>query len=222
MQRSLAAVFFDVDGVLLDSLPQHLQICRDKAAEFGLNLKIPTVDEMRRIISRGVKVSPMSEFFRAVGFPATLIKRAVADYEGEFMKHYRPNAFPGVTEALTALHKAGLKLGLVTSNTRSNILPALAHVIHYFEDSCVFFYDDYPEPRPKVWFLAEGARILRLAPSRCVYVGDQPADADAAQAAGFQFLGVSYGWGIEWRGGQLEFVANVRDIPDRLTALALN
>src|SRR5262249_29474188 len=27
-------VFFDVDGVLLDSLPQHLRICADKASEF--------------------------------------------------------------------------------------------------------------------------------------------------------------------------------------------
>jgi beta-phosphoglucomutase-like phosphatase (HAD superfamily) len=99
MGRSPAAVFFDVDGVLIDSLPQHLQICHDKAAEFGLNLRIPTVEEMRRIISRGAKVSPMSEFFRAVGFPETLIKRAVDDYEREFMQRYRPRAFPGVNEA---------------------------------------------------------------------------------------------------------------------------
>jgi beta-phosphoglucomutase-like phosphatase (HAD superfamily) len=38
MAPSLAAVFFAVDGVLIDSLPQHLQICRDKAAELGLDL----------------------------------------------------------------------------------------------------------------------------------------------------------------------------------------
>ena len=46
------AVFFDVDGVLVDSLPQHLQICHDKAIEFGLELKIPTVDEFRQRIRR--------------------------------------------------------------------------------------------------------------------------------------------------------------------------
>ena len=222
MTSSLAAVFFDVDGVLIDLLPQHLQICRDKAIEFGLNLNIPTVEEMRRIISRGTKVSPMSEFFRAVGFPGEHIRRAVDDYEREFMQRYRPRAFAGVDETLAALHKARLKLGLVTSNTRSNVIPALAHVIRYFEEACLFFYDRYPEPRPKSWYLAEGARVLGLAPSQCVYIGDQPADADAAQAAGFQFLGVKYGWGIEWRSGQLEFVGSVRDIPDRLTMPALN
>ena len=29
-------VFFDVDGVLLDSLPKHLAICADKAREYGV------------------------------------------------------------------------------------------------------------------------------------------------------------------------------------------
>ena len=65
MPASLRAVFFDVDGVLIDSLPQHLQICRDKAREFGLRLKIPNVDEFRELVRRGIKVSPMRHFFLA-------------------------------------------------------------------------------------------------------------------------------------------------------------
>ena len=72
MRAGLKGVFFDVDGVLVDSLPQHLQICRDKAAEFGLNLRIPSIDEFRQLVSRGTKVSPMRCFFLAVGFPEHL------------------------------------------------------------------------------------------------------------------------------------------------------
>jgi phosphoglycolate phosphatase-like HAD superfamily hydrolase len=49
LPQPLQAVFFDVDGVLIDSLPEHLQICRDKAAEFGLKLTIPTIEEFRRV-----------------------------------------------------------------------------------------------------------------------------------------------------------------------------
>jgi beta-phosphoglucomutase-like phosphatase (HAD superfamily) len=44
----LQAVFFDVDGVLLDSLPQHLAFCRAKAEKYGLHLRIPTVEEFKR------------------------------------------------------------------------------------------------------------------------------------------------------------------------------
>ena len=80
------AVFLDVDGVLLDSLPQHLAICAEKADAYGLHLRIPDVAAFRRLVAEGVKVSPMYDFFRAVGFPGDVAVRATKDYEREFMQ----------------------------------------------------------------------------------------------------------------------------------------
>ena len=62
MPFPLEAVFFDIDGVLIDSLPEHLRICRDKAIEFGLKLKIPTVEEFREMVRRGTKVESDAVF----------------------------------------------------------------------------------------------------------------------------------------------------------------
>lgn len=219
MSASLKATFFDVDGVLVDSLPQHLQICRDKAAEFGLPLKIPTVEEFRRLISNGTKVSPMHYFFLAVGFPESLARRAVADYEREFMQHYKPKTFPEIDRMLATLRSAGMKLGLVTSNTRSNVVPAMGEALRYFERNCLFFFDRYPQPKTKSWCLLEGARLLSLAPQDCVYVGDQPADAAAAHDAGTRFLGVTYGWGILQNEGRYETADGVDEIPRKLIGL---
>jgi phosphoglycolate phosphatase len=213
------AVFFDVDGVLVDSLPQHLRICQDKAIEFGLKLKIPTLEEFRQLIRRGTKVSPMLYFFLAVGFPDDLAARAVVDYEKEFTLHYRPGAFSGINNMLTTLQSAGLKLGLVTSNTRANVVPALGNAMQYFEKSCLFFFDRYPEPKSKSWCLAEGARLLRLEPQACVYVGDQPADATAAREADVRFLGVTYGWAISEDDKQYETVKSITEISDNLVGL---
>jgi N-acetyl-D-muramate 6-phosphate phosphatase len=213
------AAFFDVDGVLIDSLPQHLQICHDKAIQFGLKLKIPTVDEFRQLVRRGTKVSPMRYFFLAVGFPEDLAERAVADYEREFIQRYRPNTFAGVGKMLNTLKTGGLKLGLVTSNTRANVVPVLGDAMQYFEESCLFFFDRYPEPKPKSWCLAEGARLLHLEPQTCVYVGDQPADAIAAREAGVRFLGVTYGWGISEDDKQYEIANSVDEISDKLIGL---
>ena len=216
MQATLRAVFFDVDGVLVDSLPQHLQICRDKAIEFGLNLKIPSVDEFRQLVSQGTKVSPMRYFFLAVGFPEAFATRAVADYEKEFMQRYRPKAFAGVDKMLTTIRTAGLKIGLVTSNTRANVVPALGNAMQYFEESCLFFFDRYSEPRAKSWCLAEGAHLLGLDPQTCVYVGDQPADVTAARDAGLRFLGVTYGWSIFQNDNQCETASSVTEISAKL------
>jgi HAD superfamily hydrolase (TIGR01509 family) len=219
MPASLRAVFFDVDGVLIDSLPQHLQICGDKAMEFGLRLKIPNIDEFRELVRRGVKVSPMRYFFLAVGFPEDLAERALADYEREFMKRYRPTAFAGVDKMLAALRKARLGLGLVTSNTRANVVPALVNAMEHFDERCLFFFDRYPEPKTKPWCLAEGARLFGVEPPECVYVGDQPADATAADEAQTRFLGVTYGWGISQRDQQYETAKSILEISDKLISL---
>ena len=219
MPAPLRGVFFDVDGVLIDSLPQHLQICRDKAMEFGLRLNIPNVDEFRELVRRGIKVSPMRYFFLAVGFPEDLVKRAVVEYEKEFMERYRPKAFPGVDKMLATLRKAGLDLGLVTSNTRANVVPALGNAIEYLDERCLFFFDRYPEPKTKPWCLAEGARLLGVGRPECVYVGDQPADATAATEAHTRFLGVTYGWGISQSDQQYETAKNILEISDKLIGL---
>jgi N-acetyl-D-muramate 6-phosphate phosphatase len=213
------AVFFDVDGVLVDSLPQHLQMCHDKAVEFGLKLKIPSVDEFRQLVRRGTKVSPMRYFFLAVGFPEDLAARAVADYEREFIQRYRPKLFPRVDKMLNTLVTAAPKLGLVTSNTRANVVPLLGNAMRYFDERCLFFFDQYSGPKKKSWCLAEGARLLGLEPKACVYVGDQPADAIAAHEAGVRFLGVTYGWGISQDDKQYETAESILEIPNKLIGL---
>jgi len=216
MPGLIQAVFFDVDGVLIDSLPQHLQICRDKAREFRLRLEIPDLNGMRRLISDGVKVSPMIEFFRAVGFPEKYAAKAVTDYEREFMQRYHPTLFYGVEAMLRTLHQAGQRLGLVTSNTRANVAPVLTDVMQYFDPSCTFFYDEYQFEMTKSECLAEGSRRLELPASRCTYVGDQPADAVAARKAGTRFLGVTYGWGLLGSGPDMDMARSVSEIPAKL------
>lgn len=189
-------VFFDVDGVLLDSLPQHLAMCADKAREYGLALAVPDLQQFRRMVASGVKVSPMLDFFLAVGFPPRLARRALDAYEREFAQRYRPDMFAGIAAMLQRLRKAGHPMGLVTSNIAANVEPPLRDVMANFDRRCLFYFDWYDPPRSKSWCLAEGARILAADPQDCVFVGDQPADAAAAREAGWRFLGVSYGWGL--------------------------
>ncbi len=139
MLRFIQAAFFDVDGVLIDSLPQHLELCRDKAKEFQINLKVPSIDEFRAAVSAGVKVSPMLDFFLAIGFPEEDANRAVATYDKEFATRYHPPAFEGVDSMLRALRDQGARLGIVTSNTRENVTPVLAESLDAFDHSCLFF-----------------------------------------------------------------------------------
>jgi phosphoglycolate phosphatase-like HAD superfamily hydrolase len=204
------AAFFDVDGVLLDSLPQHLAFCRDKAREYGLvNVKVPSVPEFRRLISAGVRVSPMYEFFVAVGFLPQWAEQGVADYDQSFMKRYQPQPFDGVAELLKSLYDVGFTLGLVTSNVRANVEPALGELMRYFAPRCTFYYDSCPKnTRGKSDFLKAGAQVLHVVASDCIYVGDQTADQLAAEEAGFVFVPVTYGWGFAESGSPLKSAAD--------------
>lgn len=211
------AAIFDVDGVLLDSLPQHLRICDDKAREYGLQgFKAPTVAEFRRMVGSGVRVSPMLDFFLALGFPPPLAQRGVEDYEREFMSRYHPDAFEGVEAMLQTVHAAGIHIGLVTSNTRANVEPALGRAMRYFDQRCVFYFDSFPEPPGKAWCLTECARALGLSTADCAYVGDQPADERAAAQAKMGFLGVTYGWGLTPERTDLHLVNDVAEVAGAL------
>jgi HAD superfamily hydrolase (TIGR01549 family) len=216
MAVPIEAVIFDVDGVLIDSLSQHLQACRDIAAEFGLALEIPSEDEFRRMVAAGQKVSPMLNFFLAVGFPPGEAERATLVYEKEFSRRYRLSLFEGVEEMLARLCAAGLQLGLVTSNTRSNVLPVLGDARKYFDPSGLFFLDSEPGPREKFWYLERCAQALARSSASCIYVGDQPADIFAAQKAGLQFLGVAYGWGLVEASNDFAIVRNVEGLTEKL------
>nr|WP_329722434.1 HAD family phosphatase [Caldimonas sp.] len=197
MPTPLQAIMFDVDGVLLDSLPQHLQICIDKAREYGLGgLAVPDAEGMRRKIAGGLRVSPMRNFFLAVGFPPAQADRAVVDYEREFVQSYRPQAFAGIGPMLARLRDAGCTLGLVTANTRSNVEPALGAALELFDPRCRFYFDSFAVARSKAWCLQESARVLDVALADCAYVGDQPADIEAAEVSRMRFLGVTFGWGL--------------------------
>ena len=81
----------------------------------------------------------MYNFFIAVGFPDDLAHKAVRDYEQEFVTKYRPELFEGTVETLSRISRTGTRLGLVTSNTRGNVIPILGGALGFFDPSCMFF-----------------------------------------------------------------------------------
>jgi len=211
------AVFFDVDGVLLDSLAAHLSYCADKAREYGLSgITVPDETSFRLQVSEGMRISPMLAFFRALGFDDASAQRGAADYGREFRVRHHPLPFAGVGAMLQRLREAPVPLGLVTSNTRANVERALGPLLHHFVPECCLYVDSFPVERSKDWCLQEGARRLGVLPAHCVYVGDQPNDARAAQKAGMGFLGVSYGWGLVTGQNDLPLVSCVEDIAPAL------
>lgn len=213
--KTISLVIFDVDGVLLDSLAPHLRICRDLNDEYSLGLSIPGMDEFRRMVAHGIKVSPMEDFFKAVGFTEDQAKKADEYYKVNFMKRYAPKPFVGVDQMLAKLGATGQTLGIVTSNVRANVDDALGSSMRHFNADCIFTKEGGQSPsKPEALKLC--AEKLGVDPGRCLYVGDQPNDWKAARAAHVQFLGVTYGWGITGEATDFPTVNDVGELAEYL------
>jgi HAD superfamily hydrolase (TIGR01549 family) len=215
----LRVALFDADGVLLDSLTPHLKICEDKSKEYGLGLNIPTPSEFKQMARGGVQVSPMKEFFLAVGFPLDFAEKANQQYQRIFMQAYAPRPFSRLRETLSALQSRGMKLGIVTSNIEKNVAGALGDSIEFFPEGSIFSKDNM-DGKPKSEAITAALCRFQAAPSEAIYVGDQLADWEAAKAAGVAFLGAAYGWGISEEDKEFPIVREISEIYAFIAACA--
>ena len=117
----------------------------------------------------------MKLFFEAVGFRSPHTEQAVEFYNQFFMRDYRPELFPDVSQLLNRLIKENIIIGIITYNLRTNIESALGPLMAYFNADLVFSKDD-PNFQSKSGALQLVADKLKIDAKDILYVGDQQAD----------------------------------------------
>jgi phosphoglycolate phosphatase-like HAD superfamily hydrolase len=101
-------------------------------------------------------------------------------------------AVPQLMDALRHLRRSGIRLGIVTTNSETNVHDYL--VTHGWEWLFSFIYADCALFEKGVVL----ERLLdehRIKPSQLVYVGDEPRDIMAAHEAGVRSIAVT--WGVK-------------------------
>ena len=185
------AIFFDLDGTLIDSAP-----------DLGA-----AADKMRT--DRGIPALPLADYRPMAGAGARgMLKIGFgmtpehADYEvmrEEFFQNYEKNltertyAFDGVGDMLRVLDEQGIVWGIVTNKSRRFTDPLARQMPLLHGAKAVVSGDTTPHAKPHPAPLFEAARIAAVEPANCWYVGDDKRDMDAAHAAGM--LSVAAAWG---------------------------
>ena len=196
MLRKPEMILIDVDGTLVDSVPD-LGYCVDTMMT---QLGRPAWGEarVRDWVGNGVE---------------RLVKRAlVGALEGEpepadferayplFLELYAENTskrsilYPGVREGLDLLKGAGYRLGCVTNKAAQFTEPLLQDLGVYDDFSIVISGDTLPKKKPDPAPLLHGAAFFGSEPGNALMVGDSVSDVKAARAAGFQIICMSYGY----------------------------
>ena len=211
MKARLRAVLFDLDGTLVDTLP-------DLAASVNFALgrlerPVRTLGEIRGFIGDGV-----TQLLRDSLGPAHggLVESALQLFTPHYLEHcaVRSALYPGVAETLDRL--SGFPLGVVTNKPEAPSLKLL-RALGLAERFKVFICGDtLPVKKPDPAMVREAARRLGVPPESTILVGDAPGDVRAAHGAGALALGVGFGYrpAEELRAAGADFIAErFSDIP---------
>ena len=176
-------LLLDVDGTLVNSEAALYASLDDTMKELGLPAPTP---EIRELAMHGTS----EQVFERAGArdPETAVR-----VWNRLYSQIPTQLYPGIRDALDALHGMGCRLGLVTSRTHTECAmdPTLAPLLTLMEiQVCVEDTSEHkPSPRPILY----AAERLRVSPREILYVGDSPTDAQSAAAAGVDFALARWG-----------------------------
>ncbi len=217
----IQAVLFDLDGTLIDTIPDLAFGLNQMLRKFG---KEPlSVDQVSSMVGRGA-LDLMERVFKARGIATNEknLKTAVNQY-CDIMVHNgcsHSAVFPGVFDSLTKLKSLGIKTAIVTNKPRSMTDAVVSEKgLLQFVD-CVVAAGDVPSVKPQpemLWFACEKLGVL---PQQAVMVGDSSNDALAAKNAGMQVCLVTTGYNGEMSISQWANENGFPNVFDSITAVS--
>ena len=193
---AIKGVTIDLDGTLLDTIPDLAAAANGMLAELG-RPPLP-LETIRTFVGKGIQNLVERTLAGHIdgGADAESVARAMPIYE----KHYtavngrHTTIYPGVKEGLEKLKAMGLPLAVVTNKSGRFTLPLLEEVgfAPYFET--VVSGDTLPRKKPYPDPLLHACKALEIAPRDMLMIGDSLNDTQAARAAGCPVFCVTYGY----------------------------
>jgi len=189
-------IAFDLDGTLVDSAPD-LALSIDRMLE-EMGRSPAGLARVRSWIGNGVDMlvkRALSFEMWPQGEPqgfAEALPRFMAIYADHVCAH--SSLYPGVMAGITTLRAQGYQLACLTNKHSRFTLPLLeklgiARYLDYVGSGDQFTHHK-PHPEP----LLRTATHFGLAPEECLMVGDSENDVQAARAAGYNIVCVTYGY----------------------------
>ena len=184
-------IVFDLDGTLLDTLPDLVVVTNQALAELGFPPR--STDEIHSFVGNGVRAL----MYQAVpeNTPDTQAEEALAHWKAlvPTYKNDVTKPYPGMPEALARLGERGVRLGVLSNKFDAGVqqvmnqfMPGVFSVMHGEGE-------DIPR-KPDPTGLLRTIGELGSKPARTAYVGDSPGDVRTARNAGTFSIGVAWGY----------------------------
>ena len=194
--NKLKAIAFDLDGTLIDSVPDLTAATQGALKE----LLLPSCSEqqVRSWVGNGAKVLMQRALTHSLSAPVS--EDVLDNAMPVFMRHYQANLqqhsqlYPGVLQVLARLDELGYSMAVVTNKPHRFAVPLLAafNIDHHFKE--VLGGDSLDKMKPDPLPLTHLLIKWQLEPEALLMVGDSKNDILAAKAAGISSIGLTYGY----------------------------
>jgi phosphoglycolate phosphatase len=187
----LQAVFFDLDGTLVDSAPDLVVAMQRLRAELGETAV--DVTAIGEVVSKGGRAMLRRGFPDADDARIDLLLPRFLDlYAEAIATHTR--LYAGMDDVLVALERSGIRWGVVT-NKPGRLARALLAAIDLDRRCAAMVSGDClplrkPDPAP----LLHACALAGVDAGRSVYVGDDMRDIEAGKRAGMKTIAAGWGY----------------------------
>lgn len=182
------AVIFDMDGVIVDSMPYHYLAWYEALRPFGV--RVTCFDVYAKEGERWQK--SLEDFLLRAGKKPTkkmlakifLLRRKI------FKRYFKRYIFSGAQDFLACLKRKGYLLGLVTGTPEAEIKKILSARLRGLFD-CIIAGDHVKNGKPHPEPYLNCAKMLGLRPGDCAVVENAPYGIESAKRAGMFCFAVS-------------------------------
>ena len=189
-------VMFDLDGTLVDSVPD-LAAAVDQML-LALGRPAAGVGAVRHWVGNGARVLVRRALAGALEHEAVEeaeAERALALFlEAYADSHSLTQVYPGVRTTLKWLKAQGVEMALITNKPEQFVAPLLDEmkIGRYFR--WILGGDTLPQQKPDPTGLLQVMKMAGVAAHEALFVGDSRNDVLAAKAAGVLCVALSYGY----------------------------
>lgn len=181
-------LIFDFDGTLVDSFHKAVENINLLADKFGFRkVKVHEIESLKNLTSL--------EFIRHLEIPLYKIPKVLHAARKLIQNEMRSlKSFSNLPQILQQLFNSGFSLGILTSNSKENVMTWLEHhkmkhLFHFIHNESSFF--------GKKITLKKILKTYKIDRSQAFYIGDETRDVEAAKQNDIYSVAVTWGFNSE-------------------------
>jgi beta-phosphoglucomutase len=215
----IKAIIWDMDGVLIDSEPHHMQATIDTFSEFGVDLT-PEVNQKFTGVKLTSQIAKLGKHFEI----EEKVEEILKTHRKTLIK-YAKEVFPLMPGALKVLEKLSpkYKMALATSSERE-VAELVFHrfeLMPYFQELIVGEDVEKSKPDPEPFLKA--AKALGVKNDECVVIEDSQNGFKSAKGAGMILIAKKGEHNMDFDFSSADYlVSQLSEIPQILEKIAVD